>query len=67
MANGHMCLPERLSPNLPHSSRLLPLGVRTNVMMSSAVIGAIALSSTLIPMCGIATAMPMAMEKAITR
>ena len=36
-------------------------------MTSTAVIGANALSNTLMPACGIATAMPIASEYAITR
>ena len=66
-ANTHACLPERFSPKLAHSSRRLPRGVRRTVITSTAVIGAKALSNTLMPACGIATARPIAIEYAITR
>ena len=66
-AKGHSRFPERFSPKLPHSSLRFPRGVVVNVMTSSAASGANALSRTLMPACGIATAMPMAMENAITR
>ena len=67
MANGQSRFPERFSPKLPHSSFRLPRGVVVNVMTSNAATGAKALSRTLMPACGIATAMPMASENAIPR
>ena len=66
-ANGQSRLPERFSPNSPHRARRLPRGVTVNVMMTSAAMGAKALSSTLMPAWGSAVAMPMAREKASTR
>ena len=58
-------LARAVEPELPHSARRLPRGVTVNVMMTSAVIGAKALSSTLMPAWGKAMAMPMASEKAM--
>ena len=67
MRSATRCLPERARPNDAHSSRRLPRGVAVKVTISTAVIGMKALSSTLMPACGIATAMPMAIENAIAR